>query len=69
VVGELLRYLCAINGHERRTGRGLILLCTQKVNIFPGEIVFFLRTVYCSQVSAERRVSRDSRRYTFAPTL
>jgi hypothetical protein len=40
VVGAFLRYLCAYNGYERRTGRGLFLLCTQKVTFFPGEIVF-----------------------------
>jgi hypothetical protein len=43
-------------GHERRTGRGLFFLYTQKVKFFPVDIDFLLRTVYCSQVSAERAV-------------
>jgi hypothetical protein len=50
-----VRYLCAYNGHECRTSRGLFLSYTLEVTFFLGKLTF-LRTVYCSQVSAERAV-------------
>jgi hypothetical protein len=57
-VREFSRYLCAYNGHERRTDRGLFLLYTQNVTFFLG-IFFFAFCVLFSSERGARRVSRE----------